>query len=563
MPVFTNPWAFLGLLLPLAIAGIYIFRNRSRPQVVSSLLLWSNQRKPSEGGLVFQGPQAPLLLILEVLAVILIVLAAAQPQALSSRTGIPVIIVLDNSFSMIAGAEVSPRQKALQALTAEFAGSSQNQLRFVVCGRDSEFLGPPVNTWAEATDQLQNWRCSSPGSNLAEGIMFAKMAVKGRGRIRLITDHAPPESFSGKEVQWWAFGTPLPNVAITNATRTRFGSRDRVLLEISNFTSTRKSVTGRLQAVGNGLLRNSWELDISPGDTRQLFFDLPDGTTAVQGIVNTEDLALDNVVTLLGDQQQRVKTRIAIKQPALAALVKEAVKATQKAVVTQTDPDLYLTDSADTRPFQAGCWEVTFHQGTAPRGLIGPFAVDAEHPLSAGLAADGLIWGVGSGTQLPGEPVLLAGNRPLISVEKALQGNRRIHLDIVPQASTVHRSPMWPILFWNLIDWRQKTKPGPVNPNIRLGGHIRVMAPHEATEITVTFPDNTTENLPVIDRQAVIEGQQVGLYQIHGQDAAAGSFTASVNALSHEESDLRKATSVQIGEWEGSTFFQQTARDMK
>ena len=69
----------LGLLGLPALAAIYWLRSRSRRVVVSSLVLWLDQRRPQQGGRVLHRMQTPLTFFLELLAIALLALAAAGP----------------------------------------------------------------------------------------------------------------------------------------------------------------------------------------------------------------------------------------------------------------------------------------------------------------------------------------------------------------------------------------------------------------------------------------------------------------------------------------------------
>src|SRR5947199_268082 len=84
LPLLTHPWALWGLLAVPALAAIYLFRNRFRRHPVSSLLLWAETRERRAGGTRLDRLQTPLLLLLEVLAVVLLVLTAAEAVALLS-----------------------------------------------------------------------------------------------------------------------------------------------------------------------------------------------------------------------------------------------------------------------------------------------------------------------------------------------------------------------------------------------------------------------------------------------------------------------------------------------
>src|SRR5262245_50728820 len=116
LPVFATPWALLGLLALPVLVGIYWLRNRFRPLPVSSLMLWADQRESRAGGPRLRRPQTPLLFFLELLAILLLVLAATGPSADTTMSARPLVVVLDDSFSMRAGGNESPRRQALKAL---------------------------------------------------------------------------------------------------------------------------------------------------------------------------------------------------------------------------------------------------------------------------------------------------------------------------------------------------------------------------------------------------------------------------------------------------------------
>src|ERR671933_168356 len=107
LPVFTHPLALLGLLSLPALAAIYWLRNRHRRLVVSSLMLWLDPREAREGGTRIRRPQTPLLFFLELLVLLLLVLAAAGPHVHTAEGTRPLVVVLDDSFSMLAGGDDS------------------------------------------------------------------------------------------------------------------------------------------------------------------------------------------------------------------------------------------------------------------------------------------------------------------------------------------------------------------------------------------------------------------------------------------------------------------------
>src|SRR5438067_8268331 len=97
LPLFTTSWAFLAIAAVPALVAIYWLRNRFRRLPVSSLMLWMEHHAAREGGLRVQRLQTPLLFFLELLALLLLILAAAQPHLPLLQGSRPLLIVLDDS----------------------------------------------------------------------------------------------------------------------------------------------------------------------------------------------------------------------------------------------------------------------------------------------------------------------------------------------------------------------------------------------------------------------------------------------------------------------------------
>ena len=118
-PILTAPLALLGLATLPVLVAIYILRNRSRIQPVSSLMLWVDRRVAPEGGTRIEKFRPSMLFWLEFLSLLLLVLAAASPFVPTSSAARPLVVVLDDSFSMLAGNPDSPRKRASEALLDE------------------------------------------------------------------------------------------------------------------------------------------------------------------------------------------------------------------------------------------------------------------------------------------------------------------------------------------------------------------------------------------------------------------------------------------------------------
>ena len=136
----TYPLALLGLAGVPLLVGIYLLRNRFRRQPVSSLMLWLDAREVRQGGTRIRRLQTPLLFLLELLAILLLVLAAAEPRSACSQAARPLVVVLDDSFSMLAGGEESPRRQSIRAVLELMHTRPPSSIRFVLAGDKPHLL---------------------------------------------------------------------------------------------------------------------------------------------------------------------------------------------------------------------------------------------------------------------------------------------------------------------------------------------------------------------------------------------------------------------------------------
>jgi Aerotolerance regulator N-terminal len=173
MPVFTFPIAFLAVLAVPALVAIYWLRNRAREQRVSSLLLWMHEAQRWDGGRRIRRLQTPLLFFLELLTILLLAAAAAGPVMRAGERGRPLVVVLDDSFSMLAGGERGARAQAVQAIERELRANRYDSVRFVLAGESPQLLGETISRADQARALLESWRCGAARASLDEAIAFA------------------------------------------------------------------------------------------------------------------------------------------------------------------------------------------------------------------------------------------------------------------------------------------------------------------------------------------------------------------------------------------------------
>ena len=563
IPTFTLPLGFLSLLAIPALLAIYLLRTRSRRYPVSSLMLWMNQQQARQGGLRVERLQTPLLFFLELLTIILLALAVATPIIRTAQGAIPLMVVLDDSFSMLAGADETPRSRAIAALEKQLAPQGFNPLsnrryavRYVLAGTEPQVLNEAARTVDEAIDQLEAWKCLSPSADLEAAISLSAELGGQKALILVLTDEPPPQILAADRMQWWAFGIPHSNRAFVNATRTATDSGERCLLEITNLSPQAGSteliveVDDAASQSSFSLLRRS-TLEIGPRATRRIFLNLPPETPLLRAQIGDDVLAIDNEILLLPQRRKPVLVDVRIQEPRLRSLIENALASTDRTLSAKTGPELVFLDDTAVADDSTEAWSLRVISEPESSAYLGPFVINLTHPLTEGLSLGGVVWGAGAKEQFMGTPIITAGNVPLLTDTERFTGVHEIRLRLQPDLSTLQNSPNWPILMWNLLQWRASQAPGLERANLRLGevAVLRTKVGMKSVEIRSPNGEMSIQSVP--DRTINLKAEAVGIYEIH---AGADKYAFSSNALYQAESDLTNRATGQWGDWGAATL---------
>jgi len=540
------------------VAGIYWLRNRFRRHPVSSLMLWADHRAPREGGARIQKLQTPLLFLLELLAIALLVIAAAGPRWLASRADAPLMVILDDSFSMRAVDDTgeSARDRAIEALRDELDRQSPMNARFVLAGANPQVVGETIHTESDADAALEQWRCESTTASIAKAVTFASQLGGPQSRLLVLTDTQPTEELAGGRTQWWAFGEARSNIAITNAARQHGDAGDRLLLEISNLSQTPGSTRMTITEPARQRPLRDERLSLGPGETRRLTLTAPADVGLIRIELADDALALDNIALLPPNPPRPITVQTVIQNERLRRDVRRALSAMGQVTFGPTGGQLIITDDPTRSVRGMTSWVVyLLTKGENPQPFTGPFVVDKAHPIGDGLSLAGVIWSApapGSDAADTGRPIVTAGNVPLVTTYDRLGDRRDIHIRLAPDVSTLSRTVNWPILWWNIVDWRSQFLPGLEQTVARLGTSVTLVVDRVATGLTLTDPAGEQTTRPVGDRRITIPATQPGLWTAtptYADEREAETYRFAVNAISYDESDLTEAAAVREGRW--------------
>lgn len=617
MPVLGLPLLLVGLVgLPM-LAGIYWLRTRYRRQDVSTLFLWQSAVQAQGGGRKKSRLQTPLTLLFELLVIVLLVLAATAPRVLRAGQTASVIVVLDDSYSMqaIDGEGVSSQTRAIEALRKELNRLPKYTVRLITAGIEPQVLGKPATSWAEVSASLEGWLCQAPVSDIDGALALAGEIGGPRSRQLVLSDHAMPQRYqediseevdeqSGESepvadeagwgrMRWLAVGAAQNNVAVSHAVRSRDAVHgDTVLVELVNHGEL--PVTGRMTlsagtkeadfasdvstpAIGDSLeFLDQRRVELLPGETKRLWLKpLKAAERSLVVSLQEDSLAADNQVVLMPIESRPLSVSVELKDESLRQAVTQAVEASGRAVVVGQGADLVFTDqplnaNASTR---SAAWVVRFDRGDpavqdqAAQAYLGPFVIDYDHPLAQGLSLTGLVWSVAPaqagegdtpGSQR-GRPIVTAGDQVLLRDETKRGAQHILTWRIWPERSTVMQSAAFPILVWNIIEWRRSERPGVSPVNVRPGvpiaittstsqGEVRVRRVHEVASGGDENEDSDEANLfSIVDRRASFLPERPGVYEIQ---TPSKRYRVAVNGGSQAESNLLHAGADVFGRWD-------------
>ncbi len=556
---FSSPLMLSAFSAVPALIAIYLLRNRFRTQVVSSLILWIDQRRARQGGLQISRIQAPLLFLIELLIIILLVLAAAGPLIKAGSETRVFVIVLDDSFSMLAGDGTTARQRAVEAVVRLLKESGRFNARFIIAGKQAQLLGTSARTISQANELLEQWRCLSGTADLSRAVALAAELAGRTARILVVTDHKAEVDFEQGRLEWWSFGKPLANVAFVNATRTRADDKERCLLTVANLSdkSARTTLTILLLDKSQKLLEKSLELEA--GSESRIFFEPQAGTGALRAVLGDDALDIDNEVILLPEQDRAVRLQVSIKDEALESAVKRAVDATKLAVQSSIEPDILITDSAGADFTSVRRWILRILSEPNASSYIGPFVTDRTHPLTEGLWLKDVIWTAAESSDYTGSVIISAGNIPLLTDRLLPSGTHSITMQLAPELSNLTLSANWPVLFWNLLKWRKASLPGFVQSNYKLNSTVTFTADSTEMDVVLTDPQNRTRQISGAANTVVIEPEMPGLYKLKAGDK---EHLFSVNAVAKSESNLMGSAGGKWGKWQQAYVFWWEYRSM-
>jgi len=534
---------FLSLLaaIPLLTAIYFLFR-RSRPLVVSALMLWAEQRQSRRSGMTLKKMPLPLTYFIELLILSAIALAAASPLLLRKNDASPLTLVLDNSFSMRAGRTQTVQQTSRREIDKLIDGMSGRKFRIILAGTEPRNLGE-FTTAADINNALAQWSCDECGDTLTSAVAMARRLDLEKSSIVVFTDHLPADTAMPANLTWNARGVPLDNIAIVNASRSSVADKDRAMVMIANIGGQPCRAVLTVSFPGTSRPALTSELALAADQLKKVSIDLPAACGPVAFTLSDDILNFDNRIILLPESRPPLRTSLQITDQRVAADVRRALESSGKILFTGESPTLTVTDRLN--PKKITGYRLFIQTAKQGKSVAGPFTVSRNHPLCDGLDLNGVIWGFPPGCEMPGVPLISVGETTLLSFESGGDSAGDLYLAWNPSASTIQNTPAWPVLFWNLAEWLENSRPGPLRSNFRAAEKIVVNQSGNDDAAELKYEDGRIAELPVSSGSRLLNINAPGTFQLR---QGAKTYDFRINPLNYRESDLSRSAS---GSYEG------------
>ena len=568
---------FLGLIP--AIVVLYFLRLKRDVRIVSSTYLWKKTVDAYRVNRPFQKFQNHLLLWLQLLAILLLALAASRPYSEQrQRTSGIHLVLIDHSASMSTREEGGgTRLDLARGFLREMIGGLPGGDRMMVIGfSDRPFVAVPLTSDRGALQRGVDLVAATERPTRIEEAWHTALSVARQfdlSDIYLLSDGGfrllPQLTEAHANVHYIPFGKSWDNLGIVHVETRESDEGDRSLQLFARVSNRRyRAVQATVELRIGDKLVDAKSVEVGAGLEKGVVFERPAHEQGMAEVrIGGEDaFATDNRawiplggadlvrVVLVGEENVFLKQALAMNPRIELTLVPPADFAKVRGQFRESD--LIVFDGADSGPMEQG---TCLYLGVAPRatGFGGGKQIenptllkwDAEHPLTRYINFSTLHVGKAVEVSVPtwGRTLLSSDRGPIISVGE--RGGLRVAcvaFRILDSDWPLRVS--FPIFFANAIRWAREEEPGAADRVVRPGVPLTVRAPREPQSGTLTDPAGRVKTITAasLDHVTVADTERPGLYRVKWEKRDAEAVYA-VSLADPAESDIRVPDRIEMG----------------
>jgi len=572
--------AALWWLLPVlgTIIVLYLMKMRRQDMRVPATFLWPKLTSDVRANAPMQRLRLSLLLILQLLAASLIVIALAGPlHRVRGLAGSATIVVLDNSASMSA-TDVSPTRfgAAIRRVDALIAGmSGADRLALIDVGASTRIVFGLTSDKPQMTRAMRSLAPCDAAGNMSEALRLASALAMNRPKARIVvlSDGNFPTvtdfSLGRAELVYESIGTSQKNVAIT-ALDSSLSPTGQVqcFTSVHNFDSGPMPVTLTFKVDGN--IADAQQFTIPAGQSVARTFNASHGAHKAQVRISApgDILAADDQATIYLQGSGSVRTLLISNGNLFierALSLNPAVRLEMAGSVPEDERlgspgagayDLVVFDNIAPVPVKAAAvWSLGVpgqQFGVADAGMIShPNVLDWSHDDPVMRYADFRSLVIDHAhvvRSLRGAPIkiLATSSGGALIVSGRTAGRRTLYTAWNILDSDFPLRVSFPVFVANAVAWltqdNQRASGAAIGLMVHPGKPFAITTPGGSA--TLVRPDDSKSALDASTGLSIVRGiDQVGEYRIVGPETNAN---VAVNLLDEEASDVRPRATLNL-----------------
>lgn len=551
---FINPLGFLALIgIPLIVL-MYILKQKFKKHEASSMILWKKVLEQSEGQKWRQKLTRNLLMILQILSVLLVALALANPFILAQAQREDYVLVLDASLSMQATDESPTRfEKAKEDINKLIDNTPSNTMFSVVVLDDSPSVLVNKSTEkAVVKNSLMKIQPKSTGADEEALISLLKVLEGDIGaNVYIFTDKNIDTGIDGANTV--VYGESNNNCAIKLVSQT-----DGLVLVQAECYSSKES-TRTIALFGDNVIIDTADVSFTQkGESRDVVFDLHgEQPKIITAKVLTEDiLEADNSYNLAvrtGNSKKVLlvsKGNLFIEKAVSIISGIELYKKNVNEIEGLSGYDIYIFDGCMPRelPTDGQLWILDppenngFIETKATKGvtdievnsnLFSEHAEKMDFSVNEAKVATVPNWG----------QKIISGNDGTLVISGELNGQKICVFSFDLHKSNLPLKKEFPIIVYNIINYFVPDSAVGIT-QIFSGNRVNLNILPKAISSSIVFPDGSEVALK--DGENYLDNTyETGVYTLKQnlENGAEDVSNFAVNPVTQGESEMEKAES--------------------
>ena len=553
---FFQPWGFFALIgIPIIIL-MYLLKQKYKEQTVSSLFLWKKAESYSMAQQPWQKLKKNLLMILQIIFVLLLAAALANPYIMGITETSHTVFALDCSLSMQAkDAEEgkSRLEQAVSEIKKQIEQASPNEKFSIVFLKDTPEIVLSSSTDKKALlKQVENVKATNGGVNWQNSKELLQIAGAENARMIVFTDQYQ-ELLQGMDIEQIVLGKNSENTAITLLSHSQGENGWQVLAKINYFGEGSISKTVNLFCDGKAFDRK--QITIEGGKSKDVIFtEIPQQTEHIMATLTPEDV-------LQADDRAYDASFSQTKKKVL--LVSEQNIFLEKVYRLLPDVELYKTDTKNIEQLKG--YSLYIFDGVIPRTLPDDgFFIFWNMPYENNILYMGAEQKIDKPATTQGYGNMTLAETLTFDIEKSksfdvpmwastiLQANEK-PLAIAGEqngkkmaifAFDIHDTDLplqkeFPIFIYNLQNWFFSQNIQQSLESIVSGQVLEISLLPETKQASVLLPDGKSVNIaPPFPPLPFTDTEQTGIYTLIQKNETQQENAFAVNAKTEGESDL-------------------------